>query len=304
MSDTNKGILAVLLACIIWGLSSLVYYQLKHVPALEILSHRTVWSMVFFLIIITAQSRLSVLRETLQPSRQLMVVVGAAVLISFNWFGFIWAVSNGYALESSLGYYIFPLVAILLGRVFLGERLTGMQLAAAGLAVTAVIVLTLGLGVTPWIAIWLAMSFAGYGLLKKRLSLGPVISVTAEVTILTPFALFYIVSYGSFHTGDTAGVTLAWLVFSGPLTAVPLILFSFAAKSVRLSTMGILQYVNPTLQFLCATLVFSEPFTRWHAIAFAMIWSAVAIYSIAAIRQDRASRRRASKADVSSHTVT
>ena len=192
-----------------------------------------------------------------------------------------------------MGYYIFPLVAVLLGAVVLKERLSRVQWAAVVLAALAVTVLTLGLGVPPWIALILSVSFGLYGLVKKQLSVGPVVSVTAEVLLLSPIALGIL---WQVHTGGTGAFAAsprdaALLAFSGVLTASPLILFSYATKRVALATVGLVQYLNPTLQFLVATLVFEEVFTRWHAIAFAMIWTALVIYSLSALRQDRAARR-------------
>jgi chloramphenicol-sensitive protein RarD len=179
-----------------------------------------------------------------------------------------------------------------------------VQWVAVGLAVLAVAVFTFGLGVAPWIAIGLAITFGAYGLVKKRLGLGPVLSVTAEVVLLSPLAVIWIAVLGTGAGGGNAGVTHLLLALSGPLTAGPLILFSYAARRVRLSTVGLAQYINPTLQFLCATLWFAEPFTGWHGAAFALIWAGLALYSGSVIAQDRAARRAASSAGTSATVVT
>lgn len=291
MSQPAQGVLAMIAACTIWGLSPLYYKLVAHVPPLEVLAHRTLWSFVFFVGVLLLQKRLAQLAPLLR-SRQAGPVALAAVMISVNWFLFIYSIQVDRALEASLGYYIFPLVAVLLGRVAFGERLSPVQLTAVALAGLAVSVLTIGLGVFPLISMVLATTFGLYGLVKKRLEAGPIVSVTAEVLLLTPLALAWL---AWLHGQGTAQATdmrdLALLIASGPLTAGPLILFSLATKRVKMATVGVIQYLNPTLQFACAVLVFAEPFTQWHAIAFPMIWLALALYSLSALLSERAARK-------------
>ncbi len=226
----------------------------------------------------------------------------AALAISGNWFVFILSVEIGHSVQASLGYYIFPLVAVALGVVAFGERLRGIQAVAVALAVLAVLVLTFGLGVTPWISIFLASSFGLYGLLKKSMPAGPVVSVTAEVLVLAPMAAIWLVGihlhlWPVAWAGPEGGwfgrdpFVSAMLAFSGVITAGPLILFSYASRRIGLATVGLVQYLNPTLQFLVATLVFREAFGRWHLIAFALIWAGLILYSGESLRQDRAARR-------------
>lgn len=305
MTETGKGVLALVTACTIWGLSPLYYKLLSHIPPLEVLSHRTIWSFVFFALVLAAQGRLGHLRGALSTGRSVGVIALAALMISANWFCFILSIQIGKATEASLGYYIFPLVAVLIGVLAFSERLGRSQWISVALAVSAVVVLTAGLGVAPWIALIIAGTFGLYGLIKKRLPLGPVVSVTAEVLLLAPIAL--LVLWQVWQEGTAAyGANLrdsVLLMVSGPLTATPLILFSAATKRVSLSTVGLVQYMNPTLQFLCAVLVFGEPFGQWHAIAFGLIWTALAVYSLATIRQERASRRVAMAASGVSTTV-
>ncbi len=293
MTDTQKGVLALVAACCIWGLSGLFYKALSDVPSHEVLAHRTVWSLVFFGIVIGVQGRLHVLWSAVQNPASLKVIVAAALLISVNWFLFIWSIHAGRATEASMGYYIFPLVAVLIGRLVLGERLSRTQLVAITLAATGVMSLTIGLHILPWISLVLASTFGLYGLLKKRLDLEPVISVSAEVLILCPLGLGWLI-YLHMGQGGAFGQELTQsllLMASGPITAMPLILFSFGARRLTMSTVGIVQYINPTLQFLVAVLIFGEPFGVVHLIAFALIWSALAIYSSSAFTQDRARRR-------------
>ncbi|MFD0979218.1 EamA family transporter RarD [Tropicimonas aquimaris] len=293
MTDAHKGILAMIGACVIWGLSPLLFKALGQVAPSEILAHRTIWAFVFFCAILAVQGRLRLMPQLIgsAPGR----VLFAALMISTNWLVYIWAVQIGRTMQASLGYYIFPLVTVLLGAIVFRERLGRVQWISVGLAACAVGLLSFGLGVVPIVSLVLAVTFGLYGTLKKGLDAGPVVSVTAEVAMLLPLALGWLAwlyrDVGGFpHSVGTAGL----LFLSGSLfTAIPLMLFSYATRRVRLVTVGLVQYLNPTLQFLCATLVLAEPFTGWHAAAFGLIWIALALYSGQAVMEERASRRRA-----------
>ncbi len=295
MSEWTKGFWAMIAVCVIWGLSPIFYRALADVPTVEVLAHRTIWSLVLFLIVLAVQGRLGQLRSAL-TGNQLGRITFAAVTISTNWGMFIWAIQTGHVVQSSLGYYIFPLVAMVLGVLIFGESLTRTQALAGLLAALAVTVLTWGLGVAPWISLGLAITFVLYGVVKKALPLGPVLSVAAEVALLTPLALGWLLAqaFGIMPAplaqpigfGTNLPVSLL-LIASGAITAVPLILFSYAARRVEMTTLGLMFYLNPTLQFLCAVLLFGETFTGWHMIAFAMIWTALAMYSFSALRQSR-----------------
>jgi chloramphenicol-sensitive protein RarD len=228
-------------------------------------------------------------------------------MISVNWFGFIFAIQAGYATQAALGYYIFPLVAVALGFVFFRERFRPLQMVAFGLATSAVITLTIGLGAAPWIALMLATTFGIYGMVKKTLSTGPVISVTVEIMLLLPFvfAILYLFHTGYFETIATFGNNTRdsiLLVLSGPITSIPLMLFSYSTRRISYATVGLVQYLNPTLQFLVAVFIFLEPFTRYHAIAFTLIWTGLAFYSFEAIRQERRARKRVSNEGTSGTT--
>ena len=302
MREDHKGILAIVTACTIWGLSPLYYAQVTHVPPLEVLCYRGLWSLGFFALILAAQGRLSQVRAAFANMRQTLLILAAAVMIAANWFGFIFAISTGQGIEASLGYYIFPLVAVVIGMVAFGEVLQRAQWVAVGLAAVGVIVLTLALGVAPWIALALAGTFGIYGLIKKRIALGPVVSVTAEVVILAPLAVLWIIFAGTGVGSSNDFATHAILAASGPITASPLILFSYALRRVRMSTVGLVQYLNPTLQFCCAALIMGEAVTRAHMIAFPIIWAALVIYTVSLWRQDRAASKPASRAATSSTT--
>ena len=302
-------------AAVVWGLSPLYYKALEHVPPLEVLGHRTLWSAAFFAIVLAVGGRLAEV-GALVRSRDVAVVAVAALMISVNWFLFILSVQIGLATEASLGYYMFPIVAVVIGVVVFGERLDRLRAVAAGVAAVAVALLTWGLRVPPWIALTLAITFGIYGLVKKRLKADPVASVTAEVTLLVPLALVWIIGTeagwlteggrpGGHFLGHNPGdgwATTALLAGSGILTGGPLILFAYAAQRASMATVGLVQFVNPTLQFLCAVLAFGEPFTLWHKAAFALIWLAVAIYSLGSFRQERAARSRAPRVSTSGTT--
>jgi chloramphenicol-sensitive protein RarD len=287
MSDPVKGAIAMALACTIWGLSPLFYALLSHVPPLEVLAHRTLWSLLIFAGVLAVQGRLSALPAALDSPRKFGLVALSTAMISVNWFLFIYAIGVGRTVEASLGYYIFPLVAVAIGALVLRERLDRWQRVAVALAAIAVLVLTVGLGAPPWISLTLAATFGVYGLLKRWVEAGPVVSVTSEVLLFLPIALFYLGWVATDRGLALSAPDLALFVASGPLTAVPLMLFSYAAKRVRMATMGLIQYLNPSLQFACAILILNELVTVWHMIAFPLIWLALAVYSTATIRAPR-----------------
>jgi chloramphenicol-sensitive protein RarD len=287
MGEAAKGIWAMVAACTIWGLSPMFYALLSHIPPLEVLAHRSLWSLLAFALVLAAQRRLGEVPRAMSDWRAFGLVLLAAAAISLNWFLFIHAVASGRTVEASLGYYIFPFVAVAIGAIVLREPLGLWQGIAVSLAALAVAILTWGLGVAPWISLALAVSFGIYGLLKRWVMAGPVVSVTAEVLVFLPFALGYLAWIGAAgHFGDRLGESLL-LIASGPLTATPLILFSYAAKRARMTTIGLLQYLNPTLQFGVAVLVLMEPISQWHLIAFPLIWLALALYSAATLRATR-----------------
>lgn len=293
MTDRTKGILSMIGVCVFWGLSPIFYYALRHVPPGEVLAHRTIWSLVLFGAVLAVQGRLHQVPQAL-ASRYLGRIVVAALLVSTNWGMFIWSVQNNHVVESSLGYYMFPLVSVFLAITIFGERLRPAQAAAVALATLAVALLTYGLGTAPWISLALAATFGLYGGAKKALPLGPILSVTAEVAVLAPLALIWLaMAHAGVLPGRPGGQfgsdwwTTVLLITSGPITAIPLMLFARAARAVDLATVGLIGYLNPTLQFMCAVLIFHEHFTGWHAIAFAMIWTALGIYTASAYRRPR-----------------
>ncbi|GGD29439.1 permease [Sinisalibacter lacisalsi] len=314
MSETARGMSAMIAATVIWGLSGLYYKLLAHVPPLEVLAHRTLWSLLFFGGLILAQRRAGDILRLLRRPRDLALVAFAAVMISTNWFLFIYSIQVGHAVEASLGYYMFPLVAVLMGVVIYREALSRLKWLAVALAAVAVVVLTWGLGVGPWISLGLAFTFGLYGVVKKGLAAGPIASVTAEVLLLAPLAAVWLFGVHKLGweglVGRNLGVfgsdlsTSLLLAFSGVLTGTPLVLFAKASRSLPLGSVGVLQYINPSLQFAVAAIAFGEVVTRWHWIALPLIWTALALYSAETFRQDRVSRRLARSVATSATTET
>lgn len=292
MNETMKGVAAMVAACTLWGLSSIYLDLLSHLPPLQVLAHRSLWSLPFFLGFLALQGRIGDVRAITGLGLQAGLIVLAALMITANWFMFILSIQIGHATEASLGYYIYPLIAVLIGRFAFGEKLDGLQMLAVTLALSAVLSLAVGLGALPWVAVVIAGTFALYGVIKKNLPLGPVVSVTAEMLVFLPIALAILVLVDAPLWG-TSTTDVLLLIGSGPFTALPLVLFSYAARRIAMSTTGVLFYINPTLQFLAAMLVLKEPFQPVHTIAFPLIWLAVGLYSTAAVRRDRVARHAA-----------
>ena len=285
MTEPRKGAVAMVLASIIWGLSAIYYRQLSDTPPLEVLCHRTLWSVVVFIFILRLQDRLQDLKLVFQNKKLILGLFWSAAMISINWFFFIWSVHNDRATEASFGYYIFPLVAVLFGLIFFKEKLSLMKWCSVFLAIFAVTTLAISQNILPFVALVLSVTFGIYGALKKQISLGPVLSVTTEVILLLPLAITFLLyrhssGFGSFGKDIE---TTSLLIFSGPMTAVPLMLFSYAARRVQMTSLGIIQYLNPSLQFLVAVFIFAEPFGASQGIAFGLIWLALFIYTLASL---------------------
>lgn len=291
-NSTGKGLMAAIAACLIWGVAPIYYRQLTHVPPLEVMLHRVIWSFVLFGLILTVQRRLGEVTALLVDRAQLGKVTLATLAISVNWFLFIYAIAIDKLSESSLGYYIAPLFSVLIGFIVFREHLSAIKWVAIAIAAVAVLILTVGLGVPPWISLALGSTFAIYGAVKKTMSADSLVSVTAEVALMAPIAICGILALS--ETPIAFDGTLFLLVLSGPLTAGPMILYSYAARRMRLASLGVLSYINPTLQFLVAWVIFGELLTIWHAIAFPMIWLALVIYSGSSLAKERKLAARSS----------
>ena len=288
MSGVGRGYAAAVSAYVLWGVSPVFWPLLAPADAVESVAHRVAWTLLGMLVVITVARRWGDLRGL--SWRTWLLITAGSVLIGVNWGTYIWATTHGQVVDAALGYYGTPLVAVLLAVVVLRERLRPAQWVAIGLAAVAMTVLTLGTGRLPWITLVLAVSFGVYGLVKKRVPLDPIPGLTAEGFLLGPLAIVYIVviqilGVGTF-TGYGVGHALL-LVAAGPATAVPLLLFAAGAKRLTLATLGVLQYLNPTLQFLYGVIVAGEamPVSRW--IGVSLVWAALLIFTADALRNSR-----------------
>ena len=279
----NKGIIYAILAYGLWGFLPIYWKTIDEVPASQILSHRIIWSFIFLMVIIYFRKDWLAFRTAIQSNRTISIFSAAAVLISVNWLTYIWAVNAGFIVETSLGYFINPLISVLLGMIFLKEKLRPLQWAPVGLAFAGVLYLTFSYGVLPWISLVLAFTFGLYGLIKKTAPLNSLHGLSLETGILFLPALFFLIfaeSHGTGSLGHTGWSTGLLLVFTGIVTALPLLLFANAARRINLSTLGILQYLAPTIQFLIGVILYGEPLTTSRLIGFTFIWAALILYSL------------------------
>jgi chloramphenicol-sensitive protein RarD len=276
----SAGFAYALAAYVAWGGSPLYWKQLAHVPPVALVCHRVVWSFVLVAGLLTLRRRWSETLGVLRQRRALAALLLTTTLISFNWGLYIWAVNSGRMVQGSLGYYINPLANVLLARLFLGERLRWLQVGAVGLAALAVLNLAVGMGQVPWVSLALAGSFSLYGLVRKLAPVESLTGLAVETALATPVALGVLLLGGWEQPvwGTTSRDTLL-LMFTGVATALPLLWFAQAARRLRYSTLGIIQYVSPTLQLALAVLVYGEAFTSRHAVTFACLWMAVALYA-------------------------
>jgi len=279
----------------LWGAFPLYFKAVASVPATEVLGHRVVWSVAWVAVLLTVLRQWPAVRAVARDWRTLGMLAVSALLISCNWLIFIWAVAHDHVLQASLGYFITPLVSVLLGRIVLSESLSRQQWAAVGVAGAGVLWMLVGVGSVPWISLGLAATFGSYGLARKVIAVGSVPGLFIETALLAPLALGYLVvlgveGTGRFGSGDVGFDLL--LAAAGLVTAAPLILFAQAARRLRLASVGLFQYLTPTCQMLLAVLLFGEPFTSGQVITFACIWVALALYSTSAWRR-RGGRRPA-----------
>ena len=278
----RSGIIYAALAFFCWGLFPIYFHALGEVPPLQILAHRMLWSLAFLLILLLLRRDWKWLQVVRQP-RVFFSFVLSALLLSANWLVYIWSVMNHHVIEASLGYFINPLVNIVLGYLILKERMRPLQWAAIGVAALGVAWLTWQAGTVPWIALFLALSFGGYGLLRKTAALGPLEGLSFETIVLFPLAAGYVIwltVHGQNVFINTASDTTRWLlIMAGPLTAIPLLLFATGARKIPLSILGLLQYLSPTLQFLLGVWLFKEAFSADRLVGFVLIWSALALFA-------------------------
>ena len=295
------GLAFGLLAYGLWGVLPIYFKQIAAVPAIDIVAHRVVWSLLFLAILVAITRGSAEVRTALRDRKTLGLLCATAVLIAVNWLLYVYAVTSGHILAGSLGYYLNPLMNIVLGRFILKERLTGMQWAAVAIAGLGVSVLAAGAGTTLWISLTLCVTFATYGLLRKIAAVDAVAGLTIETALLFPLALGWLLwgfatAHPAFGSTDREMLLLA---AAGVISTTPLLLFTAAARRLRYSTLGMLQFLAPTLQFLIAVALYGEAFTRAHAIAFGAIWTALLLYVASLIRDFRTQKAATASPELS-----
>jgi chloramphenicol-sensitive protein RarD len=283
----TKGTWQAVGAYVAWGLLPLYWKQIEQVPVLQLIAHRILWSVLTLIALIVLTSRGRSWRHSRPSRRALLTYALSAVLITINWVTYVWGVNNGFIVETSLGYFVNPLVSVMFGVLLLHEQLRVFQWVAIGLATAGVAYLTFVHGSLPWIALILAFSFGSYGLMKKTAPLGSIDGLTLETGLLLLPALAYLVlmdrtGRGVFLHTSTASDVL--LVAAGPVTTVPLLLFASAAPRIPLSLMGVLQYIAPSLQFLLGVLLYREPFSPIQLVGYGLVWAAVVVFSVEGLR--------------------
>jgi chloramphenicol-sensitive protein RarD len=279
----RTGIILAALAFLSWGLFPLYFHALNEVPAGQILAHRVLWSLVFLMVVLTVRRQWRWLPEIVKRPKVIGSFIASALLLSVNWLIYIWSVNNGHVIDASLGYFINPLVNIMLGYVVLGERLRKLQWAAIAVATLGVLWLTWQAGTVPWIALALAATFGGYGLLRKTAALGALEGLAFETMVLFPLALGYVVwltMHGANVFLTSPSDSTRWLlVAAGPITAIPLLMFAAGARRIPMAVLGMLQYIGPSIQFFLGVWLFQEAFTVDRLVGFSLIWSALALYA-------------------------
>ena len=278
----SRGFFYALLAYFLWGLLPLFMKAVAHIPPAEVVAHRILWSVPIAGVVLVMLGRTKDVMAALRSPRTMVMAAVTAAIITLNWGIYVWAIAVERTVESALGYYINPLVSVAMGALLLGERMNRLQMAAIGLAVVAVCILAVDAGGVPWVSLSLAFTFATYGYLRKTLPIGPSQGFFLEVLILCLPALAYVTwlqMQGQNHLLLSQPYDFTLLLACGPITAVPLLLYAFGAKLLRLSTIGLMQYIAPTMIFLIAVFVFGEPFDGVRVLAFMLIWSALAIYT-------------------------
>lgn len=291
-----RGLAAATAAFVIWGLFPVYLHPLHEVSAIQVVAHRVTWSCIFILVWLLLRGELSRLTATLGKPRLLASLTLTALLISCNWLVYVWSVTHDHIVDTSLGYYINPLVNVVLGVFVLQERLNRAQWVAVALASAAVLYLAVLAGRAPWIALTLALSFSLYGLLRKVISVDALPGLATETLLLVPFALAWLAwcqATGSGALTNSSPRIVALLIGSGLVTAIPLFLFAYGARALPYSTVGVLQYIAPSLQLVCGVYVFHESFNTTRAAGFAVIWLALLIYAVDGLWRSRSPRRAA-----------
>ncbi|MBG22099.1 MAG: protein RarD [Idiomarinaceae bacterium] len=291
---SRQGVLFAIAAYTMWGVAPIYFKLLQQVPALEILAHRIIWSFILVLLLIVGLRRWQRIKPVVTNKKQMLRLTIATFLLGGNWFLFIWAINNDHILDASLGYYINPLLNVAIGMVVFAERMRRMQLVAIALAVIGVLIQVISFGSVPWVALALACSFATYGAIRKRLPVDSMTGLWLETTILLPFMLIYVFFFANSGASDMTSNT--WqlnllLIAAGIVTTAPLLCFTAAAQRIRYATLGFFQYIGPSLMFILAVWVYGEPLAADKLVTFAIIWAALALYSLDTLFHQQRSKR-------------
>lgn len=289
-SESNEqlsGGLAAVGAYTLWGILPIYWKMIDGATAQEVLAHRIIWSFVFMLFVLFFTRKISLLksdlRELIRVPKRMMIMIGATLAITVNWYVFIWSVSHGHVVQASLGYYINPLISVLLGIAFLKEKLSIWQVVSFILALIGVLIMTFHAGTFPWISLLLALSFGFYGLLKKTVRLSAMTGLTIETLIITPVALLYLFIFdanaGYSFTLSNPGLALL-LIGAGVVTAIPLLLFAAGANRISLAMVGFFQYIAPTIMLILGTLIYNEPFNQGDLFSFILIWISLLLFTL------------------------
>ena len=285
----SSGILYAIFAYLIWGTMPLYWYLLSHITPYEIVAHRVLWSAVLMLIVSVLIFKTD-FRSILKNRKKMLYLLCTSVLITVNWALYIWAVEKGHVVDASLGYYINPFMNVILGVLFLKERLSNIQKIAIGCALFGVTYLTFSYGAFPFVAIVLATTFALYALLRKKAQVEAMPALTVETTIALPIALGFLAMTFVNHTNSyqlSDISTVALIMLAGPITAIPLFLFGKATETVSMTTLGFIQYLSPTLQLLIGILLFKEAFTNAHIVCFSSIWVGLGLYTVYLVKGEK-----------------
>ena len=288
-SETRKGVVAALSAYLLWGFLPILFRLMEAAGSMLIVAERTLWSLVLLAVILAFAGGFAEVRAVLSDGRRMRVIAISAVLLVGNWLLYVWAVETGQVLEASFGYFINPLVNVAIGMILLGERQNRMQTIAIGIALVAILIQAAGIGRIPFVALGLALSFGFYGFIRKTAQAGPATGLFAETVVVAPFAMafvaFDLATRGIGVHADPVPMTL--LVLTGPATAIPLLLFAYGVRRLRLTTIGMFQYLAPSIQFLLAITLFGEELNPLRLLSFALIWVSLMVFSWDSFQQRR-----------------
>lgn len=284
--DPRKGAISAVFAYLLWGFFPLMFRMLDGVNPIIIVSHRVVWALLFVAIILKFNGRLSEVRAAFSDRRSMVMIGLAALMLTCNWSLYVWAIEAEMVLQTSFGYFINPLFNVVIGMVFLGERQNRWQALSIGIAVVAVIIQTIAIGELPWVALVLAGLFATYGYLRKTVNVGSAPGLMVETILMLPLAVGFLaytfITQGAGPHADAGN--MMWLIFTGPATAGALLFFAYGARNLRLTTIGMIQYIGPSIQFFIAIYLFGEPLNGMQLVSFALIWVSLIIFSIDSMR--------------------